>query len=66
MMQDLEQISLNAVRVFVVAAECRSFKNAAHRLGVTAGAVSRQVFNLDEVDAPSYRQMNCRKVVVDE
>ncbi len=21
---------------------------------------------LDEVDAPSYRQMNCRKVVVDE
>jgi len=41
------KISLNAIRVFAVVAECGSFKSAAVRMGVTAGAVSRQVQNLE-------------------
>lgn len=46
-MQRPEQISLNAVRVFVAVAECGSLKRAAARLGVTSGAVSRQILNLE-------------------
>lgn len=46
-MQKPEQISLNAVRVFAVVAQSGSFKLAAARLGVTSGAVSRQVLNLE-------------------
>ena len=43
-----EQISLNAVRVFLIVAETGSLKRAAARLGVTAGAVSHQVRGLEE------------------
>jgi LysR family glycine cleavage system transcriptional activator len=46
-MQVSDRISLNALRVFVVAADCGSFKLAASRLGVTPGAISRQVQNLE-------------------
>lgn len=46
-MQDPNLVSLNALRVFVVAAECGGFKPAAARLGVTPGAVSRQVLKLE-------------------
>lgn len=46
-MQNPDQISLNAVRIFVAVAECGSFKLAAERLSVTPGAVSRQVLNLE-------------------
>ncbi len=46
-MQNSDQISLNAVRVFAVAAEYGSLKLAAARLGVTSGAVSRQILNLE-------------------
>lgn len=46
-MQKPDQISLNAIRVFVAAAENGSFKRAADGLGVTPGAVSRQILNLE-------------------
>lgn len=46
-MQKSDQISLNAVRVFAAVAESGSFKLAAARLGVTSGAVSRQILNLE-------------------
>lgn len=46
-MQNPNLVSLNALRVFVVAAECGGFKAAADRLGVTPGAVSRQVRKLE-------------------
>lgn len=47
-MQRPDQISLNAIRVFVAVAECCSFKRAAAQLSVTPGAVSRQVLKLEE------------------
>ncbi|ETX13631.1 transcriptional regulator [Roseivivax halodurans JCM 10272] len=46
-MQTPENISLNAVRVFVMTAEAGSISMAAARLGVTPGAVSRQIQNLE-------------------
>ncbi len=46
-MQRPDQISLNAVRVFIAVAESGSFKLAASRLSVTPGAVSRQILNLE-------------------
>ncbi|MEM7177058.1 MAG: LysR substrate-binding domain-containing protein [Pseudomonadota bacterium] len=46
-MQKADQISLNAVRIFATAADCGSYKRAAVRLGVTPGAVSRQVLKLE-------------------
>ena len=46
-MHTSNQISLNAVRVFIAVAECGSFKLAALRLLVTPGAVSRQILNLE-------------------
>ncbi|MEM8701836.1 MAG: LysR substrate-binding domain-containing protein [Pseudomonadota bacterium] len=46
-MQKPDQISLNAIRVFVAAAEHGSFKLAADHLAVTPGAVSRQIKNLE-------------------
>ncbi|WP_390914850.1 LysR substrate-binding domain-containing protein [Pseudosulfitobacter sp. SM2401] len=42
-----DQISLNAVRIFATVAACGSFKDAAVRLAVTPGAVSRQILNLE-------------------
>jgi LysR family glycine cleavage system transcriptional activator len=39
---------LNAVRAFEAAARCGSFKDAAEELGVTHGAISRQVHLLEE------------------
>lgn len=47
-MQHVDRISLNALRVFAVVAECSSMKLAAARLGVTAGAVSHQVRGLED------------------
>ncbi|MEP4196036.1 MAG: LysR substrate-binding domain-containing protein [Aliishimia sp.] len=46
-MQRPDQISLNAIRVFIAVAESGSFKQAASRLSVTPGAVSRQILNLE-------------------
>ena len=46
-MQKTDQISLNAIRVFAAAAESGSSKRAAEGLGVTPGAVSRQILNLE-------------------
>lgn len=40
-------VSLNGVRIFALVAEIRSIKHAARQLGVTPGAVSRQVRNLE-------------------
>lgn len=40
--------SLNALRVFAVAARCKSFKGAAEELGVTQSAVSRQIQTLED------------------
>ena len=48
-MQSADRISLNALRVFAVVAECGSMKLAASRLGVTAGAVSHQVRGLEDM-----------------
>jgi LysR family transcriptional regulator, glycine cleavage system transcriptional activator len=48
-LQHVDRISLNALRVFVVVAECSSMKLAATRLNVTAGAVSQQVRGLEDV-----------------
>lgn len=42
------QVSLNALRVFLVAAETGSFRDAAARLSVTPGAVSQQVRGLED------------------
>lgn len=47
-MQNFNHLSLNALRVFCVVADCSSMKLAAARLGVTAGAVSLQVRRLEE------------------
>ena len=47
-MQSFNRLSLNALRVFCVVADCGSMKLAAARLGVTAGAVSLQVRRLEE------------------
>lgn len=47
-MQNADRISLNALRVFAIVAECGSMKLAAARLGVTAGAVSHQVRGLED------------------
>ncbi|WP_299614041.1 LysR family transcriptional regulator [uncultured Tateyamaria sp.] len=46
-MPNPSQISLNAIRVFLVVAEHGSLTKAADTLGVTAGAVSRQVSSLE-------------------
>lgn len=43
----IERLPLNALRAFVEAAHEESFKRAATRLGVTPGAVSRQVKQLE-------------------
>lgn len=43
----IERLPLNALRAFSEAARENSFKNAAYRLGVTPGAVSRQVKQLE-------------------
>ncbi|MGE6608608.1 LysR family transcriptional regulator [Halomonas sp. NPDC076908] len=44
----IERLPLNALRAFAEAARENSFKAAAYRLGVTPGAVSRQVKQLEE------------------
>jgi len=43
----IERLPLNALRAFTEAARENSFKAAAYRLGVTPGAVSRQVKQLE-------------------
>lgn len=43
----IERLPLNALRAFSEAVRENSFKNAAYRLGVTPGAVSRQVKQLE-------------------
>lgn len=47
-MQNSSRISLNALRVFLLAARHKSFKTAALELGVTPGAVSHQVRQLED------------------
>lgn len=47
-MQNINRISLNALRVFLIAAHHKSFKAAAADLGVTPGAVSHQVRQLED------------------
>lgn len=44
----IERLPLNALRAFAEAARTESFKVAAHRLGVTPGAVSRQIKQLED------------------
>ncbi|OHV10014.1 LysR substrate-binding domain-containing protein [Kushneria phosphatilytica] len=44
----IERLPLNALRAFSEAVEAESFKAAAERLGVTPGAVSRQIRQLEE------------------
>ncbi|MFC0338360.1 transcriptional regulator, LysR family [Kushneria avicenniae] len=44
----IERLPLNALRAFAEAARTESFKHAASRLGVTPGAVSRQVKQLED------------------
>lgn len=44
----IERLPLNALRAFVQAARQGSFKSAAIRLGVTPGAVSRQIKQLED------------------
>lgn len=44
----MERLPLNALRAFAEAARENSFKAAAYRLGVTPGAVSRQVKQLED------------------
>ncbi|MDQ7733345.1 LysR substrate-binding domain-containing protein [Halomonas sp. SpR1] len=44
----IERLPLNALRAFAEAVRENSFKAAAHRLGVTPGAVSRQVKQLED------------------
>ncbi len=56
---------LNAVRVFEAAARCGSFKGAAAELGVTHGAVSRQIQLLEEwLGAPALFQRLNRGVAL--
>ncbi|MFP3443131.1 LysR family transcriptional regulator, partial [Pantoea sp. SIMBA_133] len=43
----IERLPLNALRAFAEAVRENSFKAAAYRLGVTPGAVSRQVKQLE-------------------
>ncbi|PMR72822.1 LysR substrate-binding domain-containing protein [Billgrantia endophytica] len=43
----IERLPLNALRAFAEAARAESFKSAASRLGVTPGAVSRQIKQLE-------------------
>ncbi|OLO09383.1 LysR family transcriptional regulator [Salinicola sp. MH3R3-1] len=44
----IERLPLNALRAFAEAARSESFKHAASRLGVTPGAVSRQIKQLED------------------
>lgn len=44
----IERLPLNALRAFAEAARAGSFKTAANRLGVTPGAVSRQIKQLED------------------
>jgi LysR family glycine cleavage system transcriptional activator len=44
----MDHLSLNSIKVFVLAAQCLSFKTAAAQLHVTPGAVSRQIKVLEE------------------
>lgn len=44
----IERLPLNALRAFAEAARAESFKHAASRLGVTPGAVSRQIKQLED------------------
>ncbi len=44
----------------------RQFTGTAIAGTYTGARLKLVAARLDEVDAPSYRQMNCRKVVVDE
>ncbi|MEM7428303.1 MAG: LysR family transcriptional regulator [Pseudomonadota bacterium] len=48
MLQASRSVSLNALRVFAIAAEYRSIKQAAAELGLTPGAVSHQVRALED------------------
>ncbi|MDJ0683826.1 MAG: LysR family transcriptional regulator [Alphaproteobacteria bacterium] len=58
-MQRARNASLNALRVFAMAAECGSHKKAAARLGVTPGAVSHQVRSLETaIGAPLFLRSN--------
>jgi LysR family glycine cleavage system transcriptional activator len=55
-------VSLNAVRVFTVAAKAKSFKLAAEQLCVTAGAISRQIQTLEEQLGIKLFERHCREV----
>lgn len=58
-MHNINRISLNALRVFLLAARHRSFKSAASDLGVTPGAVSHQVRQLeDQLGQPLFTRAN--------
>lgn len=48
-MQQHSKVSLNALKIFVTVAKCGSHKVASTKLGVTPGAVSQQVRNLERV-----------------
>lgn len=57
-----KNVSLNAIRVFIVAAEAQSFKFAAEQLCVTAGAISRQIQRLEEQLGVKLFERHCREV----
>lgn len=58
-MQSSDRISLNGIRIFAVAADCGSLKLAAARLGVTPGAVSRQIQSLEAaMGVPLFHRTN--------
>lgn len=50
--------TLTSLRAFAVVGQCLSFTQAAHRLGVTQSAVSRQIRHLEEsLDTPLFRRI---------
>ncbi len=53
----MQNISLNSIKIFVVAARYLSFKRAAEQLHVTPGAISRQIRSLEQqLAVPLFRR----------
>ncbi|SDL16844.1 LysR family transcriptional regulator, glycine cleavage system transcriptional activator [Modicisalibacter muralis] len=62
----IERLPLNALRAFAEAAREGSFKTAANRLGVTPGAVSRQIKQLEDRLGVSLFERHANGVRVNE
>lgn len=63
----MEELDLQCIRAFVIAAECGSVTNASHRLGRTQPAISLQLRRLERaLGKPLFRRNGRRLAMTDE